>query len=441
MSAKTEINTTKKIIKKNSVKIPSTVRNTVWNTYIGNGQKQGICFCCNTETITSANFDCGHIESKFNGGKTTIQNLRPICGLCNKSMGIKNMETFMNEYGFIKNKNWDGIRKDNEDTNDNKTTNNTKDNKKTKKPKDNTEKQNEKTIKDEQITSKEDILNDFLNSLLLKQLQQICRIFYIYTGGTKVKLIEKIIKNKIQLCEIINNIDVNKKYLILCDGFKYCSKCEKNASTGNDLCVDCNKKANSECNHFYYSDSKILKNNEQFAVCLMCNKKSFIVEYDNSFYKKILPIINKTDNVNNTEGILYRYLDNYVVKELQQLCLMFNVPSKGNKKKLIENIIDNKKTKDTINKEINKNKKYIVYCNGFSYCKECKNNIIKETFEPLCNKCTENNIKNKHYIYTNKKTLKDDKYCKSCLEKSIRTINKNEFYEKNNSTKYPILFS
>jgi len=93
-------------IKKNNANIPSTVRNTVWNIYIGNGVKEGICFCCNTEPITYANFDCGHVESRHNRGKTTVQNLRPICGLCNKSMGTMNMEIFMLEYGFFKNDNW-----------------------------------------------------------------------------------------------------------------------------------------------------------------------------------------------------------------------------------------------------------------------------------------------------------------------------------------------
>ena len=107
MRTKIEIN-----VKMNNRNIPSAVRNAVWNIYVGNDIKQGICFCCNTEPITTANFDCGHVESRNNNGKATIQNLRPICGLCNKSMGTKNMETFMENSGFKKNINWYGIKKD-----------------------------------------------------------------------------------------------------------------------------------------------------------------------------------------------------------------------------------------------------------------------------------------------------------------------------------------
>ena len=48
-----------------------------------------MCFCCNVEPITFANFECGHVQSGVNGGDDKIQNLRPICSLCNKSMGKK----------------------------------------------------------------------------------------------------------------------------------------------------------------------------------------------------------------------------------------------------------------------------------------------------------------------------------------------------------------
>jgi hypothetical protein len=92
-------------------KIPATVRNSVWNTDIGIKNKQSVCFCCNTEQISFGNFECGHIQAEANEGKVTIQNLRPICSLCNKSMGKNNMETFMETFGFVKNENWNGIKK------------------------------------------------------------------------------------------------------------------------------------------------------------------------------------------------------------------------------------------------------------------------------------------------------------------------------------------
>lgn len=89
--------------------LPATVRNVVWNTYIGVDNKSGICLCCNSEKIGYANFECGHILARANGGNDTIGNLRPICSLCNKSMGTKNMRDFIDNFGFDKHPNWDGV--------------------------------------------------------------------------------------------------------------------------------------------------------------------------------------------------------------------------------------------------------------------------------------------------------------------------------------------
>jgi hypothetical protein len=91
-------------------KIPVAVRNGVWHKYIG-GLYYSECFCCNFEPITKANYECGHVVSEKNGGKVHLDNLRPICSACNKSIGIRNMEHFMEQYGFEKNENWYGIDK------------------------------------------------------------------------------------------------------------------------------------------------------------------------------------------------------------------------------------------------------------------------------------------------------------------------------------------
>src|SRR5207253_4832945 len=82
-----------------SKKIPSTVRNAVWIKYIGKVY-EGTCFCCGLETITKSNYECGHIISRKNGGEVHLDNLRPICSLCNKSMGTENMFEFIKKYGF-----------------------------------------------------------------------------------------------------------------------------------------------------------------------------------------------------------------------------------------------------------------------------------------------------------------------------------------------------
>jgi len=90
--------------------ISASLKASVWNKYIGEEIGIGKCFCCGLATITKDNFDCGHIQAEIKGGGTNLGNLRPICGKCNSSMGTKNMEDFMYETGYDKNRNWNGIQ-------------------------------------------------------------------------------------------------------------------------------------------------------------------------------------------------------------------------------------------------------------------------------------------------------------------------------------------
>jgi hypothetical protein len=78
--------------------IPATLRNAVWNRYIGADKANAACWCCHLQNVDRANFECGHIVSKFQGGTVDIDNLRPICALCNRSMGSQNMIEFINQY-------------------------------------------------------------------------------------------------------------------------------------------------------------------------------------------------------------------------------------------------------------------------------------------------------------------------------------------------------
>tara|TARA_B100001142_G_scaffold247422_1_gene247143 strand:- start:1471 stop:2775 length:1305 start_codon:yes stop_codon:yes gene_type:complete len=80
-------------------KIPAAVRNTVWLKWVTD-KNNAKCFCCKLESITSANWHCGHIISEKNGGKIHLNNLRPICAGCNCSMGKMNMNDFIKKYGF-----------------------------------------------------------------------------------------------------------------------------------------------------------------------------------------------------------------------------------------------------------------------------------------------------------------------------------------------------
>jgi 5-methylcytosine-specific restriction endonuclease McrA len=77
--------------------IPKTLKNDVWDKYISRKKGIGQCYCCK-KTIDSKNFECGHVLAVAKGGKTILQNLRPICGVCNKSMGTENLQQFKKKY-------------------------------------------------------------------------------------------------------------------------------------------------------------------------------------------------------------------------------------------------------------------------------------------------------------------------------------------------------
>jgi hypothetical protein len=47
-------------------------------------------------------FQCGHVIAEANGGVIHVDNLRPICSICNQSMGTENMDDFRKRCGFIK---------------------------------------------------------------------------------------------------------------------------------------------------------------------------------------------------------------------------------------------------------------------------------------------------------------------------------------------------
>lgn len=91
----------KKIKEKNKKKsIPLTLKRNVWNKHIGESIGKSLCLCCKLTEITQLNFSCGHIISEFNGGELKLNNLKPICSSCNSSMGSKNMNDFINEFGL-----------------------------------------------------------------------------------------------------------------------------------------------------------------------------------------------------------------------------------------------------------------------------------------------------------------------------------------------------
>ena len=77
--------------------IPKSVKDAVWDKCIGRHNGIGKCYCCGTN-IDSKKFDCGHIIAFAKGGLNVVENLKPICATCNKSMGTQNLEEFKKEY-------------------------------------------------------------------------------------------------------------------------------------------------------------------------------------------------------------------------------------------------------------------------------------------------------------------------------------------------------
>lgn len=80
--------------------IPATIRKLVWIRYIGKAIGEARCFCCRQTKIMQISFHCGHVVPESAGGKTSVENLRPICQNCNSSMGTQNMIEFMLKHGL-----------------------------------------------------------------------------------------------------------------------------------------------------------------------------------------------------------------------------------------------------------------------------------------------------------------------------------------------------
>lgn len=68
-------------------KIPKALREQVWLKCMGEqfGGKCKVSWCKNR--INVFDFQCGHNIPESKGGQTTLDNLLPICGRCNISMG------------------------------------------------------------------------------------------------------------------------------------------------------------------------------------------------------------------------------------------------------------------------------------------------------------------------------------------------------------------
>jgi hypothetical protein len=76
--------------------VPKKMRDDLWDKYYP-GVSEGFCICCE-DKIQMRRFEAGHVISVCNSGSTTIDNLRPICFGCNRSMSSMNMDLYIKKY-------------------------------------------------------------------------------------------------------------------------------------------------------------------------------------------------------------------------------------------------------------------------------------------------------------------------------------------------------
>lgn len=81
--------------KKARAKLSAILREQVWLEYIGD-KLYGKCFCCQSAQISILrNTEFAHVVPVARGGQDTVENLRPCCESCNRSMGTMNLMDYM----------------------------------------------------------------------------------------------------------------------------------------------------------------------------------------------------------------------------------------------------------------------------------------------------------------------------------------------------------
>jgi hypothetical protein len=66
----------------------------VWDRWIGEETGKTLCLMCEKTPITQLTFVCAHVLAHSMGGEISVENLRPLCGWCNSSMGTQHMTKF-----------------------------------------------------------------------------------------------------------------------------------------------------------------------------------------------------------------------------------------------------------------------------------------------------------------------------------------------------------
>tara|TARA_R100000750_G_C2338709_1_gene93232 strand:+ start:321 stop:1391 length:1071 start_codon:yes stop_codon:yes gene_type:complete len=96
-SSSSNITTDNKTKRKSRKTIPKAIKNQLWRKHFGNSMK-GRCVCCQNEIDALEGWEAGHVEAVANGGSDHIDNLRPVCSTCNKSMSTMNLNEYIRRY-------------------------------------------------------------------------------------------------------------------------------------------------------------------------------------------------------------------------------------------------------------------------------------------------------------------------------------------------------
>lgn len=88
----------RKLTKQPRGTVSKALRETVFHKAFGDDSVIGSCKACGMTVSFFKNYECGHIKSVKNGGKTVLSNLVPLCKKCNRSMGADDFDIFRKQF-------------------------------------------------------------------------------------------------------------------------------------------------------------------------------------------------------------------------------------------------------------------------------------------------------------------------------------------------------
>lgn len=98
------------------IKVSAAMRASLWNKYFDDETNKGECILCQCE-LKMSQYHVSHIQSLKENGTYNQDNLTIMCSKCNTSLGSKNLNDYLKEYGITPSKkymelnNWNDINK------------------------------------------------------------------------------------------------------------------------------------------------------------------------------------------------------------------------------------------------------------------------------------------------------------------------------------------